>query len=63
MVCRAAENYDTAFKAGRSVTQGGPLFAKLFNILVNAVVHEWVWLLEEDRDYKEGELVALTATF
>ncbi len=40
MVCCAAGNYGTAFKAGRSVTQGGPLSAKLFNILVNAIVHE-----------------------
>jgi hypothetical protein len=63
MVCRAAGNYGTAFKAGRGVTQGGPLSAKLFNILVNAVVHEWVWQLEEDGDCKDGELAALTATF
>jgi hypothetical protein len=57
------ENYGTAFKAGRSITQGGPLSARLFNILVDAVVHEWVWQLEEDGDYKEGKLAALTATF
>jgi hypothetical protein len=63
MVCRAAGYYGTAFKAGRGVTQGGPLSAKLFNILVEAVVHEWVRQLKEDGDYKEGELAALTATF
>ncbi len=63
MVCRAAGNYGTAFKAGRGVTQGGPLSAKLFNILVNAVVRKWVWQLKEDGDYKEGELVVLSATF
>ncbi len=40
MVCQAAGNYGTAFKAGRGVTQGGPLLAKLFNILVDAVVWE-----------------------
>jgi hypothetical protein len=42
MVCWAAGNYGTAFKAGRGVTQGRPLSAKLFNILVDAVVWEWI---------------------
>jgi hypothetical protein len=63
MVCHAAENYSMAFKAGRGVTQGGLLSAKLFNILVDAAVHKWVWQLEEDGDYEEGKLAALTATF
>jgi hypothetical protein len=51
MVRRVAGNYSTAFKAGRNVTQGGPLSTKLFNILVNAVVRKWVQQLEEDGDY------------
>jgi hypothetical protein len=63
MVCRVAGTYGTAFKAGRGVTQVGPLSPKLFNILVEAVMREWVWQLKEDGDYKEGELAALTATF
>jgi hypothetical protein len=63
MVCCTAGNYSMAFKAGRSVTQGGPPSTKLFNILVNAAVCEWVQQLEEDGDYKEGKLAALTATF
>ena len=37
-VCRAKGNYGRPFKAGRGVTQGGPLSAKLFNIIVDAVV-------------------------
>ncbi len=40
MVCWASGYYSTAFKAGHGVTQGGPLSAKLFNILVDAVVRE-----------------------
>jgi hypothetical protein len=40
MVCRALGNNRTSFKAGRGVTQGGPLSAKLFNILANAVAHK-----------------------
>jgi hypothetical protein len=63
MVCHAAGNYGTAFKAGCGVTQGGLLSAKLFNILVDAVVHKWVWQLEEDGNYEESKLAALTATF
>ncbi len=39
--------YGTPFKAGRGVTQGGLLSAKLFNILVDAVVWEWFWQLQE----------------
>jgi hypothetical protein len=63
MVCYEAGNYGTAFKAGRGITQGGPSYAKLCNILVDAVMHEWVRQLEEDGDYKDGKLVVLTSTF
>ena len=42
MVCRAAGYYGQPFTAGRGVTQGGPLSAKLFNIVVDAVVWEWM---------------------
>jgi hypothetical protein len=63
MVCRAAGNYGTAFKAGHVVTQGDPLSAKLFNILVDAVVWEWIRQLQEDRDHKEEELAEFMATF
>ncbi len=35
------------------MTQGGPLSAKLFNILVNAVAREWFQELREGRDYEE----------
>jgi hypothetical protein len=42
MVCCASGNYGVPFKAGRGVTQGGPLSAKLFNILVDAVAQEWL---------------------
>jgi hypothetical protein len=45
------------------VTQGGPLSAKLFNILVDAIVRELSWSLKEEGDYKEAELEELMATF
>ncbi len=44
-VCRASDNYGMPFKTGRGVTQGGPLSAKLFNVMVDAVVREWVQIL------------------
>ena len=40
-VCCSSGNYGVPFKSGRGVTQGGPLSAKLFNIIVDAVVREW----------------------
>ena len=63
MVCRASGNYGAPFKAGRGVTQGGPLSAKLFNILVNAVAREWFRELREGGDYEEWELDELVSTF
>jgi hypothetical protein len=55
-VCQATGNYDTPFKAGRGVTQGGPLSAKLFNIMVDAVVREWMQLLQDEMNLEGGEL-------
>ena len=63
MVCRASGYYGTAFKAGRGVTQGGPLSAKLFNILVDAVVREWIWELREGGEFEEDEILEFMATF
>ncbi len=62
MVCRAAGNYGTAFKAGRGVTQGRPLSAKLFNIMVDAIVQEWFHQLWLGREYNEMEFAEYTAT-
>jgi hypothetical protein len=63
MVCRASGNYGLPFKAGRGMTQGGPLSAKLFNILVNAVAREWFRELQEGGDYEEWESDELMLTF
>jgi hypothetical protein len=48
MVCRASGNYGVPFKAARGVTQGRPLSAKLFNILVDAVAQEWFARLQRE---------------
>ncbi len=47
-LCRASGNYGMPFKTGRGVTQGGPLSAKLYNVMVNAVVREWLQILRDE---------------
>ena len=63
MVCRASGNYGIAFKAGRGVTQGGPLSATLFNIVVNCVAREWLRRLREGINLGEDEVERLMAEF
>jgi hypothetical protein len=45
------------FKMGRGVTQGGLLSAKLLNVMVDAVVREWLQILR-DKSGLEGEELA-----
>ncbi len=52
-----------AFKAGRGLTHDGPLSARLFNIMVDAVVWEWIRQLREYGDYDDGELAEYMVTF
>jgi hypothetical protein len=61
-VCRSLGNYGVPFKAGRGVTQGALLSAKLFNILVDAVVREWLRLLRDEMVMEEEELDEMMAT-
>ncbi len=42
LICCVDVNYGWPFKAGQGVTQGGPLSPKLFNILVDEVLCEWL---------------------
>ncbi len=53
-VCHASGNYSTPFKIGRGVTQGSLLLDKLFNVMVDAVVREWLQILREESKL-EGE--------
>jgi hypothetical protein len=63
-VCCAKGNYGRPFKAGRGVTQGGPLSAKLFNIIVVTVVREWMRIMPEMLDDSDGQLaVRIEALF
>ena len=63
MVCRASGYYGTAFKAGHGVTQGGPLSARLFNLLTDAVVREWIRILREGGAFEEHELLEFMNSF
>jgi hypothetical protein len=66
-VCWEKGNYGSPFKASHGVTQGQPLLAKLFNIVVNVVVWEWMRLMCPMLDNAEGNLakglVGLFAVF
>ena len=42
LACRACGNYGNTFKALRGVTQGGLVLPKIFNMLVDAVICEWL---------------------
>jgi hypothetical protein len=63
MVCRASGNYGTSIKVGHGMTQGSPLSAKLFNILVNAVARKWFRPLRGADGYNDDEVEDLMATF
>jgi hypothetical protein len=63
LVCKASGNYGVPFQAGRGVTQGGPLSAKLFNILVTVVAREWLRILRDVSELEEEAIELLLATF
>jgi hypothetical protein len=43
--------------------QGGPLSAKLFNILVDAVARVWVRQLQEESELEEAAITEIMAAF
>ena len=63
LVCRASRNYGTPFQTGHSVTQGKPLSAKLFNILVDPFVREWMRILRDESELEEEAIELIMATF
>ena len=42
LVCRASGVFGKPFKAYRGVPQGGPVSPRIFNIMVDAIVREWL---------------------
>ena len=55
----ASGNYGMPFQARRGVTQGGPVSAKLFNILVDVVAREWMGILWDESELEEEAIVQL----
>ena len=55
MASKAGGSYGRRFRAGRGVTQGGPLSPCLFNLIVDAVVREWLRQVLGD-DVARGEM-------
>ena len=53
MVPRAGGYYGKAFKGERGVTQGDPLSPTIFNVVVDAVVRNWVNGLVAEAEAKE----------
>ena len=51
-----AKPWGTTACLSRHVAEGGPLSAKLFNNMVDAVVREWMQLLQEEIDLEGEEL-------
>jgi hypothetical protein len=43
-------------KMGHGGTQGGPLLAKLFNVMVDALVREWFQIQREESELEGEEL-------
>ena len=54
LVCRAAGYYGGPFQAFRGVTQGGPLSPRIFNMMVDAVVREWLRRLLGEEAARHG---------
>ena len=62
LVCRAAGYYGRPFKAERGVTQGGPLSPTIFNLMVDAIVREWVFQMEA-ADFDTTDIRVIAAVF
>ena len=52
-VCQAQGSYGPPFQARCRITQGGPMSARLFNILVDPVIGEWMRLMRETLDNRQ----------
>ena len=52
MVARAGGYYGKDFKRERGVTQGDPLSPTIFNVMVDAVVQNWVNGLVDEAEAK-----------
>ena len=63
LVCRASGRYGEIFRAGRGVTQGGPLSPKIFNIMVDAIVREWLRAMDLEDAMPEKTVGSVITVF
>ena len=63
MAYRASGHYDRPFRARCGVTQGRPLSPTIFNLVVDAIVREWVRGLWEEHDLGFEDVRQLLACF
>ena len=66
LVCWASGVFGKPFKAFQGVTQGGPVSPRIFSIMVDAIVREWLWQILGDKVASLGlgeEIRQLLATF
>ena len=54
MMAQAGGYYGSPFCGERGVTQGEPLYPKIFNVVLYAVVCHWGSLLVAEREEQEG---------
>ena len=47
MVAQAGGYYEEPFSGDRGITKGDPLFPAIFNVVVDAVVRHWEYLVAE----------------
>jgi hypothetical protein len=62
LVCLTGGCYGDRFTAYRGVTQGGPLSPLIFNVVVNAVVREWLRRTLDNKAARDGLTIAQSAT-
>ena len=54
MVARSGGYFDLPFKGYRGVTQGDTLYPTLFNVVMDAVICQWVTVVEATEEGMEG---------
>ncbi len=62
LVCRTGGCYGDPFTAYHGVTQGGPLSSLIFNVVVDAVVREWLRRMLDNEAARDGLMMAQSAT-
>jgi hypothetical protein len=62
LVCRTGGCYGDSFTAYCGVTKGGPISSLIFNVVVNAVVREWLRRTLDNKAVRDGLMMVQSAT-